>query len=215
MAGALEFTLNGKLVRVEAISPNMTLLEFLRGSGLTGTKEGCAEGDCGACSVAIIDRDANGKAAYRAVNSCLMPVCLLAGREVVSVEGVCDSALRTPHSALAGLHPVQRTMAEGFGSQCGYCTPGFICSLFEGYYRDDLHTHDDLDDQLSGNLCRCTGYRPIRDAAIEAFSFRSRRGNEAENTTCDEDIFTERLKQPVAPLGSAQYQFAGEKFFRP
>ena len=61
-------------------------------------------------------------------------------------------------------------MAEGYGSQCGYCTPGFICSLFEGYYRDDLHTHDDLDDQLSGNLCRCTGYRPIRDAAMEAFS---------------------------------------------
>ena len=64
-------------------------------------------------------------------------------------------------------------MAEGYGAQCGYCTPGFICSLFEGYYRDDLHTHDDLDDQLSGNLCRCTGYRPIRDAAMEAFACRS------------------------------------------
>ena len=155
MTRAFEFTLNGKPVRGEAVSPNTTLLEFLRGNGLTGTKEGCAEGDCGACSVAIIERDADGKAAYRAVNSCLMPVCLLAGREVVSVEGVgCSKQM----------HPVQRTMAEGYGAQCGYCTPGFICSLFEGYYRDDLHTHDDLDDQLSGNLCRCTGYRPIRDA---------------------------------------------------
>src|SRR6185312_4863648 len=200
-----EFVLNGRPVFIGDVSPNTTLLEFLRARGLTGTKEGCAEGDCGACSVAIVETDANGKPTYRAVNSCLMPICLLADREVISVEGV----------GCHGQHPVQRSMAEGFGSQCGYCTPGFICSLFEGYYRDDLRTNDDLDEQLSGNLCRCTGYRSIRDAAIEAFSFRSRRGNEAENTTCDEDIFTERLKQPVAPLGSAQYQFAGEKFFRP
>ena len=199
MAGAFEFTLNGKPVRVEAVSPNMTLLEFLRGSGLTGSKEGCAEGDCGACSVAIIERDANGKSAYRAVNSCLMPVCLLAGREVVSVEGVgCSKQM---------MHPVQRTMAEGYGAQCGYCTPGFICSLFEGYYRDDLHTHDDLDDQLSGNLCRCTGYRPIRDAAMEACAGRA--------ATNGNDVFTERLKKSTAQPGAVEYEFAGEKFFRP
>src|SRR3954462_11193714 len=168
----IEFTLNGKPVCVTDVSPNTTLLEFLRGSGLTGTKEGCAEGDCGACSVAIVDRDANGQPAFRAVNSCLMPICLLAGREVISVEGV---------GCAANPHPVQRAMAEGYGSQCGYCTPGFICSMFEGYYRDDIRTDDDLDDQLSGNLCRCTGYRPIRDAAIEAFAVRSSRGNEASS----------------------------------
>src|SRR6478609_6952877 len=113
MASAFEFILNGRSVRVADVSPNTTLLEYLRNSSLTGTKEGCAEGDCGACSVVIVERDANGKAAYRAVNSCLMPVCLLAGREVVSVEGVCNPALRTSHLALSGLHPVQRTMAEG------------------------------------------------------------------------------------------------------
>jgi len=225
MQTAFEFTLNGKLVRVEAISPNMTLLEFLRGSGLTGTKEGCAEGDCGACSVAIIDRDANGKAAYRAVNSCLMPVCLLAGREVVSVEGIaCNSQTSDAKSKTQHLHPVQRTMAEGYGAQCGYCTPGFICSLFEGYYRDDLHTHDDLDDQLSGNLCRCTGYRPIRDAAMEAFSCR-RRGDESQIKTGEKlgtphvvsckDEFAERLKKTDPQPGAAEYEFAGEKFFRP
>src|SRR5258706_8528037 len=168
MSAAFEFILNGKLVRVEAVSPNTTLLEFLRTRGLTGTKEGCAEGDCGACSVAIIEHDANGKPTYRAVNSCLMPVCLLAGREVVSVEGIANSELGTRNSELPNLHPVQRAMVKGYGSQCGYCTPGFICSLFEGYYRDDLHTHDDLDEQLAGNLCRCTGYRPIRDAAMAA-----------------------------------------------
>src|SRR5690242_12274064 len=170
MSGSLEFILNGKPVRVESVSPNTTLLEFLRANGLTGTKEGCAEGDCGACSVAIIERGANGRPTYRAINSCLVPVCLMAGREIVSVEGVGCSA--SPH-------PVQRTMAEGYGSQCGYCTPGFICSLFEGYYRSDLKTGDDLDEQLAGNLCRCTGYRPIRDAAVEAFSGR-RRGDESQ-----------------------------------
>ena len=218
MAAALQFVLNGRIVEVENCSPNTTLLEFLRGSGLTGTKEGCAEGDCGACTVAIIEHDADGQPAYRAVNSCLLPVCLMAGREIVSVEGVANSELRTPilrpkategrpNSELQNLHPVQRKMVEGHGSQCGYCTPGFICSMFEGYYRDDLRTHDDLDDQLSGNLCRCTGYRPIRDAAIEAFAERP-----AEN---GEDIFAERLKKSGTKPGAAEYEFAGEKFFRP
>ena len=219
MAAALQFVLNGRIVEVENCSPNTTLLEFLRGSGLTGSKEGCAEGDCGACSVAIVEHNADGQPVYRAVNSCLLPVCLMAGREVVSVEGVANSELstlrsrataedgRTPNSELQNLHPVQRKMVEGHGSQCGYCTPGFICSMFEGYYRDDLRTHDDLDDQLSGNLCRCTGYRPIRDAAIEAFAERH-----AEN---GEDIFAERLKKSGTKPGTAEYEFAGEKFFRP
>lgn len=198
MASAFEFTLNGRSVCVSDVSPNTTLLEYLRSTGLTGTKEGCAEGDCGACSVAIVERDADGKAAYRAVNSCLMPVCLLAGREVVSVEGVgCSKQM----------HPVQRAMAEGYGAQCGYCTPGFICSLFEGYYRNDIHTHDDLDDQLSGNLCRCTGYRPIRDAAMEACA-----GRAAANGN---DAFVERLKKSDASISKAEYACAGEKFFRP
>jgi xanthine dehydrogenase large subunit len=163
MAAALEFVLNGRLVPLADVSPNTTLLEFLRARRLTGTKEGCAEGDCGACSVVIVERDANGRSTFRAVNSCLMPICLLDGREVVSVEGV----------GCHGPHPVQRTMAEGFGSQCGYCTPGFICSLFEGYYRDDLHTDDDLDDQLSGNLCRCTGYQNI----VKAIQYAAARIN--------------------------------------
>jgi xanthine dehydrogenase molybdopterin binding subunit/xanthine dehydrogenase small subunit len=210
MASAFEFTLNGRSIRVSDVSPNTTLLEYLRSSGLTGTKEGCAEGDCGACSVAIVERDANGKAAYRAVNSCLMPICLLAGRDVVSVEGICKSEIRNPKSEIEKLHPVQRAMAEGYGAQCGYCTPGFICSLFEGYYRNDLHTHDDLDDQLSGNLCRCTGYRPIRDAAMEAFQCGVR------SAECGiKDQFAERLQYSEARLGAAAYESAGEKFLRP
>ena len=115
-------------------------------------------------------------------------------------------------------------MVEGHGSQCGYCTPGVIMSLFEGYYRD-IHKHDELDDQLSGNLCRCTGYRPIRDAAIEAFSFRSSRRKSAQNKTqnqskqtdvcCYEDTFAERLKKAGAGPDGVEYEFENEKFFRP
>ena len=163
MSGAIEFQLNGREVRVESVSPNVTLLEWLRLNGLTGSKEGCAEGDCGACSVAIIERDAHGKRCYRSINSCLVPLPLMAGRDIVTVEGV---ASEKPH-------PVQEAMVKNFGSQCGYCTPGFIMSLFEGYYRRDLKTAAQLDEQLCGNLCRCTGYRPIRDAAAEAFAKHS------------------------------------------
>jgi xanthine dehydrogenase molybdopterin binding subunit/xanthine dehydrogenase small subunit len=198
MLNALEFTLNGRSVRVEGVSPNITLLEYLRGAGLTGAKEGCAEGDCGACSVAILDRDSQGRPCYRAINSCLVPLSLMAGREIVSVEGVAG-----PEK----LHPVQEKMAEGHGSQCGYCTPGFVMSLFEGYYRGDIRKPDQLDDQLCGNLCRCTGYRPIRDAAIAAFPERHRKNGQ--------DSFAERLKKSSAGLGEVQYEFAGEKFFRP
>src|ERR1039457_6296284 len=148
MAVALQFVLNGRIVRIENFSPNTTLLEFLRGAGLTGAKEGCAEGDCGACAVVMVDRDAQGRLCYRAINSCLTPLCLMAGREIVSVEGV---------ARCGALHPVQQQMVANHGSQCGYCTPGFIVSLFEGYYRDDIQTNDQLDDQIRGNLCRCTG----------------------------------------------------------
>jgi len=216
MASAFEFILNGRSVRVADVSPNTTLLEFLRASGLTGSKEGCAEGDCGACSVAMVERDVTGKPAWRAVNSCLMPVCLVAGREVVSVEGVGCSAR---------LHPVQAKMVEHFGSQCGYCTPGFVCSLFEAYHRDDIHTHEDLDDQLAGNLCRCTGYRPIRDAAIEAFSARGSRGNAAQTNGDNpsepppagggKDPLAAGLESRNATLGAVEYQSAREGFFRP
>ena len=191
---AIEFRLNGEPVRVDSVSPNTTLLEWLRTSGLTGSKEGCAEGDCGACSVAIVDRDARGKRCYRAINSCLVPLPLMAGREIVSVEGV----------ACSKMHPVQSAMVENFGSQCGYCTPGFIMSLFEGYYRKDLKTGAQLDEQLCGNLCRCTGYRPIRDAAADAFEERN-----------GSDKFDAQLKTAKAKLKAARYNFAGETFLRP
>ena len=157
----VEFTLNGRQMRTEEDAGNITVLQWLRREGLTGSKEGCAEGDCGACSVLIGDTDARGEATWRTINSCLVPLALLAGRELMTVEGLASTG---------ALHPVQQCMVNHHGSQCGYCTPGFICSLFEASQRRDLVHNWQLDDQLAGNLCRCTGYRAIHDAACEALS---------------------------------------------
>lgn len=206
MAEAIEFTLNGRLLRVTDTSPNATLLDYLRSHGLTGSKEGCAEGDCGACSVAIVGRDSEARATYRAINSCIVPICLMAGREIVTVEGVARCSHLPPTSQLDTLHPVQQKMVECYGSQCGYCTPGFILSMFEGYYRD-IRTPDQLDDQLCGNLCRCTGYRPIRDAALRAFAHR--------HESNGEDQFAERLRNVAPDLAKTEFTLNGETFFRP
>jgi xanthine dehydrogenase small subunit len=151
----LEFLLNGQPVRIAAEPPQTTLLDFLRARGLTGAKEGCAEGECGACAVAMVVHD-DGRAAYRAVNSCLMFLPSAAGHEIYTVESLAENS---------ELAEVQRAMAAAGGSQCGYCTPGFVMSLFCEQYRPDRQTPcDPL--ALAGNLCRCTGYRPIRDAAL-------------------------------------------------
>src|SRR5438445_6966126 len=198
MNGAIEFSLNGRAVCAAGVSPNTTLLEFLRARGLTGSKEGCAEGDCGACSVVFIDRDAQGRACYRSINSCLVPICTIAGRKIWTAEGVARDKK---------LHPVQRKMVERHGSQCGYCTPGFIMSLFEGYYRDDLRTGDQLDDQLCGNLCRCTGYRPIREAASLAFAEKHKSNGD--------DPFATALHSSRADLCASSYEVGHEKFLRP
>ncbi len=198
MGRAIEFTLNHRQVQVVDFTPNLTLLEYLRRAGLTGSKEGCAEGDCGACSVAIITNDSAGRPCYRAVNSCLVPLCLLSGRQVLTVEGVAKNG---------GLHPVQKKMVECHGSQCGYCTPGFILSLLEGYYREPMRSPDALDDQLCGNLCRCTGYLSIRQAAVEAFAEKNKKDGK--------DFLAEQLKKADVSAPEVHYEFAGESFFRP
>ncbi|MFY9923139.1 MAG: xanthine dehydrogenase molybdopterin binding subunit [Opitutaceae bacterium] len=193
-----EFTLNGRKVRIEGAAPTTTLLEYLRSSGLTGSKQGCSEGDCGACTVAVVERDPQGNPTYRGVNSCIALLPMFAGREVVTVEGLSKEG--------EGLHPVQSAMVDHYGSQCGYCTPGFVMSLFEGYYRSDCDTPCAISEQLGGNLCRCTGYRPIRDAALAAIG---RRRDGAP------DPFRERLARPAAPLDSLDYEAGSDRFVRP
>ena len=151
----IEFLLNGRRVRVDAPPTDVTLLDFIRGQGLTGAKEGCAEGECGACAVVLVTpHDAT--SAYRVVNSCLMSLPVAAHHEIYTVEALAE------HGELAD---AQRVMAAAGGSQCGYCTPGFVMSLFAEHYRPGrVGSCDPL--ALAGNLCRCTGYRPIRDAAL-------------------------------------------------
>ena len=151
----LEFLLNGRAIRIGSASPQTTLLDFLRAQGLTGAKEGCAEGECGACAVVMVDGEGT-RSAYRVVNSCLMFLPMAVNREIYTVESL---------AAHGELSEVQQAMAAAGGSQCGYCTPGFVMSLFAEQYRPD---RDGPCDPLSmaGNLCRCTGYRPIRDAAL-------------------------------------------------
>ena len=193
------FIINGRTAEVTDASPTTTLLDWLRTHGWAGSKCGCAEGDCGACTVALVDRDAAGRTAYRAVNSCIALLPMFAGREIVTVEGLAEGER---------LHPVQAHMVEQYGSQCGYCTPGFVVSLFEAYYREDCRDSRQLSYQLSGNLCRCTGYRPIRDAALGALAERDRRAGEP-------DRFRERLRRPTAPLTPLRYEACGKRFFRP
>ena len=152
----IEFSLNGNRERIDAVNPTLTLLEWLRESrGLTGTKEGCNEGDCGACTV-MVSEQRNGQVVRNAVNSCILFLPQLDGKSVRTVEGV-----QGPGGAL---HPVQEAMVTHNGSQCGFCTPGFVMSLVTAHQNGQT-SHDDI---LAGNLCRCTGYAPIVRAARSA-----------------------------------------------
>lgn len=206
---AFEFVLNGRSVRVEGTSANTSLLTWLRNTGRTGSKEGCAEGDCGACTVALVDTNARGERTFRAVNSCITLLPMVAGREIVTVEGVAPPV---DDGKEATLHPVQQAMVESYGSQCGYCTPGFVVSMFEAYYRDDLgdgrRQDEHIGDQLNGNLCRCTGYRPIREAMQDAL--RKRRAAKAD------DLFQLRLKKNDGVVLAVAYEGGeGQTFLRP
>ncbi|WCD90027.1 Nicotinate dehydrogenase FAD-subunit [Streptomyces xanthophaeus] len=213
---AARITVNGKETPIAPAAPHTTVLDFLRERGLTGTKEGCAEGECGACSVLVARPGVNSPTDWVAVNACLVPAAALDGQEVITSEG-----LATPGEAgaPAALHPVQEEVAVRGGSQCGYCTPGFICSMASEYYRPDRCAHPDpaagagADPEhgpngfdlhaLSGNLCRCTGYRPIRDAAFAV-------GTPAE----DDPLARRREQSPPAPAATA-YAQGDSEFLRP
>jgi xanthine dehydrogenase small subunit len=175
--------LDGQDVEVRGLPPTMTVLEYLRDvAHRTGTKEGCAEGDCGACTVVLGTLAENGdRVAYRAVNSCIRFLPTIDGQELVTVE-----SLRAPDGAL---HPVQQAMVDLHGSQCGFCTPGFVMSLFALYLDEPAPRREQVVDALSGNLCRCTGYRPIIAAgcAMAAYPAPLHWGREApaEAGRCD------------------------------
>ncbi|QNS03447.1 xanthine dehydrogenase small subunit [Streptomyces xanthii] len=206
MANHVQLTVNGADIPLAPAPPHTTALDLLRERGLTGTKEGCAEGECGACSVLVARPGTDRPTDWVAVNACLIPAAALDGQEIVTAEGLAAGA------ADGELHPVQEEMAVRGGSQCGYCTPGFVCSMAAEYYRPDRCAHPAGDTgaehgpngfdlhALSGNLCRCTGYRPIRDAAFAV-------GAPGE----DDTLARRRDEAPPAPVATSYTQ--GERTF--
>ncbi|NKX54196.1 xanthine dehydrogenase small subunit [Arthrobacter mobilis] len=224
----VRITVNGQLRSGDGAGPHTRLLDWLRAEGLTGAKEGCAEGECGACAVLVARPDGPGRSRWTSVNACLPPALAFDGQEIITSEG-----LGTPSGPCVGedLHPVQRQMADRGGSQCGYCTPGFVCSMAAEYYRperegsgrrgqggvqtgpavvgeDHAADHEsgpngfDLH-ALSGNLCRCTGYRPIRDAAY------------ALGAPAETDPLFLRQGRPAPPARPTQLTAGDAQFIRP
>lgn len=163
----LSFILDGERKEVdfttsENYTTNTTLLQYLRSlDNHKGTKEGCAEGDCGACTVVLVDAKNSNQLNYKAVNSCLILLPQVQGKQVITVENLTNNNT---------LHPVQKAMVNHDASQCGFCTPGFVMSLFALYHSQPKASKEQIADALAGNLCRCTGYQSIIDAGIDAFT---------------------------------------------
>ena len=198
----IRFSLNGKLHEVSGEPPTRTVLQYLRQDlHLTGTKEGCAEGDCGACTVVEAELAEDGKTVnYRAINACIQFLPALHGKALITVEGVGHGG---------GLpHPVQEAMVAQHGSQCGFCTPGFVMSLYALHQAPRAQApldKDEIDAALAGNLCRCTGYRPIVDAAKAALA--------SPRDTAFETRLREQLQNLKA--GTLVLDGAGGKWFSP
>ena len=200
MSEPIRFFYQGQVREVRDARPTQTILQHLREDlRCTGTKEGCAEGDCGACTVVIGSLD-EGELALRAVNACIQFTPTLDGKALFTVEDLAQ--------ADGALHPVQQALVECHGSQCGFCTPGFAMSLWGMYLKQEgrLPTRCQINDALSGNLCRCTGYRPIIDAA--------RRMTELPPVAFDRLALAERLRALQRTHGFT-YAAHGQSFHMP
>ncbi|WP_317203086.1 xanthine dehydrogenase small subunit [Janthinobacterium sp.] len=199
MSEPIRFYYRGTVQEVANASPTQTVLQHLREDlHCTGTKEGCAEGDCGACTV-VIGSLQNGKLELKAVNSCIQLTPTLDGKALFSVEDL--------QQADGALHPVQQALVECHGSQCGFCTPGFAMSLWGMYLKQEATPQRrEIDDALSGNLCRCTGYRPIIEAA--------RRMGDYPRVELDRAALTRQLQALQRPAMTT-YRAHGKQFHAP
>jgi xanthine dehydrogenase small subunit len=200
MSKDVTFILNGRREAVGGISPTATLMNYLRrNKALTGTKEGCAEGDCGACTVVVGELERQG-VSYRAVNACILFVPMLHGKLVLTVE-----SLQGPKGEL---HPAQQALVDCHGSQCGFCTPGFVMSLYAAYLSEKKPDKQRINDLLAGNLCRCTGYGPIIAAAERMYGLPRPVWDSARRA---EDL--EHLRS--LPSDTLTYMNGGEIFIAP
>jgi xanthine dehydrogenase small subunit len=172
---ALEFMRRGEVVRIDEFAPDTMLLEYLRLTEKSkGTKEGCNEGDCGACTV-VLGTPHSGGVCYQAVNACILLLGQIHGKELITVDDLARGDV---------LHPVQQAMVDAHASQCGFCTPGFVMSLFSLAHENRKVSREDVVEQIAGNLCRCTGYRPIIDAGLAACDKADDHWHAAQAETC-------------------------------
>jgi xanthine dehydrogenase small subunit len=188
MSTQISFVLDDKIVTIDfdrekRYTPTTTVLNYLRSlPGHKGTKEGCAEGDCGACTVILADLEDDKRIRYKAVDSCLIFLPMLHGKQLITIENLKTSENK--------LHPVQQAVIDSHGSQCGFCTPGIVMSIFALYKRDVQSNRLEIEETLSGNLCRCTGYTPILEAALNVC-----KNKEEDHFSRDEKIFVKILRR--------------------
>jgi xanthine dehydrogenase small subunit len=198
MRDTLRFLLGDELVEIANCDPTLTVLDWLRlDRRLTGSKEGCAEGDCGACTV-VVGRLDRGRLRYEAINACIRFLPTLDGCQVLTVEH-----LKGPDGSL---HPVQQAMVDCHGSQCGFCTPGIVMSLFALWLNEDAPSVARIEDALAGNLCRCTGYEPIIAAAQRMYA--------GDGNRPDPETITARLRA-LADDATLALSGPGGHFFAP
>jgi xanthine dehydrogenase small subunit len=199
MAGEIRLLLNGAPRKIVDVAPTMTVLDYLRSVERTcGTKEGCAEGDCGACAV-VLGEPGEAGISWRAINGCIAFLPQIDGKILLTVEGLADGP--------SCLHPVQAAMVENDASQCGFCTPGFVMALFAFQHGGEAAEDDAVHEALAGNLCRCTGYRPIIAAARQIAGVSDRF-----------DAAEPALLEALAPLRNAAdiaLESDGQRFFAP
>ncbi|MCE7029146.1 xanthine dehydrogenase small subunit [Jiella avicenniae] len=195
----IRFVLNGETREVSGVSPTTTLLDYLRQTErLTGTKEGCAEGDCGACTVLLAEPDGEAGLSRRSVNACIQFLPAMNGRSVETIE----------HLGRDGPTPLQVAMVENHASQCGFCTPGFVMQLHSAWLTGALTDRQSVKDVISGNLCRCTGYGPIVEAGLELA------GEPVPDTGAADAALSMRLAE-IEGEGVFAYEFGGHRWFAP
>ena len=213
--GELRFLLDGEVGRIRDVSPQTTLLEFLRERlGRTGTKEGCAEGDCGACTVVLGEPACDGGLAWRPINACIRLLPTIDGKALFTVESLKQRD--------GSLHPVQQALVDCHASQCGFCTPGFAMSLFGLYKNSPPCDRAVIDDALSGNLCRCTGYRPIIAAARQMYDLPAAPGwrgpgidERGRRTVSDEERAIAARLATLERDVMLVYECDGQRFYAP